>query len=89
MRRFDPDPRLQIFQRLTLKRFSVWLPFGCQLTDTLLRNSLIRGPGCGRLCAETLAERGSCLVRRSTEDVRIELEKNIGTRVTRTVPALL
>jgi hypothetical protein len=81
MRRFDPGPRLQFLLQLALKRFSVWLPFGCQLTDKPLRNILIRALQSYRLCAGTLAERGSCLVRRSIQDVRIKLEKDVGAGV--------
>ena len=81
MRRFDPGPRLQSFQEHTLKRFSTWLLFGCQLDDNPLRNSLIRDLQGGRLSAKTPAERRSCHVRRRIEDVCIELEKDVGAGV--------
>jgi hypothetical protein len=82
MRRFDPDPRLQIPQQLSSSGFQTGCHFGCQLTDNPLRSSLIRALQSRRLCAEALAE-GCCrLVRRSVEDMSVELEKNIGAGVT-------
>ncbi len=85
MRRFDPDPRLQIPQQLMLKTLLVWLPFGCQLTDKPLRNNLVRAFEDGRSRAKTLTERGSCHVRRGIEDMSVELEKNIGAGVTQPI----
>jgi hypothetical protein len=55
---------------------------GCQLTGKPLQNSLIRARKSRRLCAEALTRRGSRLVRRSVEDVSIELEKYVGAGVT-------